>query len=52
MLIRKGAQGRVGPDNARPGPDCLMQKFNVNPPEEIDVIRFMNMDNFTELNWL
>ena len=36
------------PDNARPGPDCLMRKFNRNPPEEICVIRVLDMDHFTE----
>ena len=46
--FRKGAWRRVRPDNARPGPDCLMRKFNRNPPEEICVIRVLDMDNFTE----
>ena len=36
------------PDNATPGPGYLMRKFNGNQPEEIDVIRVLDMDNFTE----
>ena len=36
------------PDNARPGPDCLMRKFNGNPPEEIDVVGVLDINNFTE----
>ena len=44
----KGAWSRVRPDNARRGPDCVMRNFNGNPPEEIDVINALNMDDFTE----
>ena len=36
------------PDNAGPGPDYLMRRFNGNPPEKIDVIRVLDMDNFTD----
>ena len=46
--FRKGAWSRVRPDNARRGPDCLMRSFNGNPPEEIDVMTVLNMNDFTE----
>ena len=46
--FRKGAWSRVRPDNAHRGPDCLTRSFSGNPPEEIDVMRVLNMDDFTE----
>ena len=46
--FRKGAWSRVRPDNAPRGPDCVMRNFNGKPPEEIDVLRVLNMDDFTE----
>ena len=46
--FRKGAWSRVRPDNARRGPDCVMRNFNGNPPEEIDVLCVLNMDDFSE----
>ena len=46
--FKKGAWSRVRPDNARRGPDCLMRNFSGNPPEEIDVLEVLNMDDFIE----
>ena len=44
--FRKGAWSRVTPDNLPP--DCLTRDFNGNPPEEIDVMEVLNIDDFTE----
>ena len=32
-VLLERAPGGVRPDNARPGPGCLMLKFNGNPEE-------------------
>ena len=46
--FRKGAWSRVRPNNAPLGPDCVMRNFNGIPPEEIDVLNALNMDDFTD----
>ena len=46
--FRKDAWSRVRPANPPFGPDCLTRNFNGIPPEEIDVMEVLNIDDFTE----
>ena len=45
--FRKGAWSRVRPNNPPFGQDCLTRNFNGIPPEEIDVMEVLNIDDFT-----